>query len=70
MTDGKNFSKAVGPIPQVRPKEADIMELVQKAAQQYEEYMKLADFAPYSETPEVNYPKYSWDNPIGLIVEE
>ncbi len=46
------------------------MGLVQNTTQQYEEYMKLADFASYSETSQVSYPKYSWANPIGLVLEE
>ena len=49
--------------------EAEVLELIQDATQQYEEYMKLADFASYSEAPEVSYPSYSWANPIGLVVE-
>ena len=44
--------------------------LLEKAAQQYEECMKLADLSDYPETSEVRQPRYSWDNPIGLVVTE
>lgn len=70
MANGKSPAQAARSDLQVRPSEAEILELVQDAAQQYEEYMKLADFASYSETSEVRYPSYSWANPIGLVVEE
>ncbi len=53
---------------QIRPTEAEIVDAIQKAVQQYEEYMKLADLSDSPEVTEVYCPKYSWDNPIGLTV--
>ena len=42
----------------------------QEAAQQYEECMRLADLADISAREEISYPRYAWDNPIGLVVGE
>ena len=53
---------------QIRPSEAEVSQLLQKAAQQYEECMRLADLADISEMGEVSRPRYAWDNPIGLEV--
>ena len=53
---------------QTRPSEAEISQLLQEAAQQYEECMRLADLADISEFPEASHPRYAWDNPIGLVV--
>lgn len=50
------------------PTEAEIVDAIQKAARQYEEYMKLADLSDLHEVSEIYRPKYSWDNPIGLAV--
>ena len=55
---------------QIKPSEAEIMQALQEAAQQYEEYMRLADLYDYPEVPEVSHLRYSWDNPIGLVVME
>ena len=52
-----------------RPSEAEVIQLLQEAARQYEEYMRLADLADISAEDEIIYPRYAWDNPIGLIVE-
>ena len=51
-----------------KPSEEEIMELHKKALQQYEEGMRLADFPDYEDPPGYSYPKYSWDNPIGLVI--
>ena len=51
-----------------RPSETEVSHLLQEAAQQYEECMRLADLADISDFPEANHPKYAWDNPIGLVV--
>ena len=59
---------------QFRPglSEAEIMQLLQEAAQQYEEYMRLADLTGISaeDEDEVYCPKYDWDNPIGIGIKE
>ena len=53
---------------QTHPSEVKVSQLLQEAAQQYEECMRLADLADISEAPEASHPKYAWDNPIGLVV--
>ena len=53
---------------QTRPSEAEVSQLLQEAAQQYEECMRLADLADISEMGAVAHPRYAWDNPIGLVV--
>ncbi len=53
---------------QTRPSEAEISQILQEAAQQYEECIRLADLTDISEMDGVNYPRYAWDNPIGLVV--
>ena len=53
-----------------RPSEAEVAQLLQEAAQQYEECMRLADLADISAGDEISYPRYAWDNPIGLVVGE
>ncbi|MCY4289234.1 MAG: hypothetical protein OXC63_11635 [Aestuariivita sp.] len=54
-----------------RPSEIEIFQLIEKAKQQYEESMRLADLASISDimdTDEVVQPRYAWDNPIGLTM--
>ena len=53
-----------------RPSEAEVAQLLQKAAQQYEECMCLADLADISAGDEISYLRYAWDNPTGLVVGE
>ena len=55
---------------QIKPSEAEILQTLQEAVQQHEEYMRLADLSDYTEVTEVFEPRYSWDNPIGLVVTE
>lgn len=47
------------------------MEVIERAKQQYEEVMRLADLAdlpdPAVSAPD-SRPAYSWDNPIGYVV--
>ncbi|MCY4304312.1 MAG: hypothetical protein OXC62_05970 [Aestuariivita sp.] len=55
----------------LRPSEIEIFQLIEKAKQQYEESMRLADLASISDildTDEVIQPRYAWDNPIGLKI--
>ena len=54
----------------IRPSEAEIAQLLERAKQQYEECMRIGDIPDYSEVPEVSLSSYSWDNPIGLVVTE
>lgn len=53
---------------QTRPSEAEVAQLLQEAVQQYEECMRIADLADISAGSEISYPRYAWDNPIGLVV--
>ena len=55
---------------QTRPSEAEVSQLLRETEQLYREYMRIADSADITERMEASYPKYSWDNPIGLVVTE
>ena len=55
---------------QTRPSEAEVSQLLREAEQLYQECMRIADLADITEKREASYPKYSWDNPIGLVVTE
>ena len=52
------------------PSEVEVSQLLQEAAEQYEECMRLADLADISETGEDRQPRYAWDNPIGLVLAD
>lgn len=54
----------------IKPSEAEILELLEKAAHQYEEYIRLTEIPDFPDSPDVKQPKYSWDNPIGLVIKE
>ena len=53
-----------------RPSKAEVAQLFQEAAQQYEEYIRLAYLADVSAGDKISYPRYAWDHPIGLVVGE
>ncbi len=53
-----------------RPTEAEVIRLLKETAQQYEEYIRLAELADIVEAPKVNRPRYDWDHPIGLVIRE
>ena len=55
---------------QTCPSEAEVSRLLRETKQLYREYMRIADSADITERMEASYPKYSWDNPIGLVVTE
>lgn len=55
---------------ETHPSEAEVSQMLREAEEQYEECMRIADLADVTERSEVSYPKYSWDNPIGLVVTE
>lgn len=55
---------------QTRPSEDAVLHLLEEAQQQYEEYMRIADLADASAEDEIFYPRYAWDNPIGLVTTE
>ena len=51
--------------------EYEILEILEKANQQYEEYVQIVNLSDYSEIPEeVKHLQYSWDNPIGIVMYE
>ena len=52
----------------IYPSEAEVSNLIQEAAQQYEECMRIADLADIADQGEPKRPRYGWDNPIGLVV--
>ena len=52
---------------QTRPSKAEVSQMLREAKQQYKEYMRIADLADITERTEVKTPRYSWDNPIGLV---
>ena len=49
--------------------ETEVSHLLQKAAQQYEKYMRIADLADIADLDEPRHPRYDWGNPIGLVVK-
>ena len=53
-----------------RPSEVEIIQLLQEAEQQYEEYRRLADLADISAEDEAVHPRYAWDKPIGLVARK
>lgn len=65
MNGNKNPS---GSQMEIHPSETEVSYLLQEAAQQYEECMRIADLADVVDQGELSYPRYGWDNPIGLVV--
>ena len=68
MTGTHDLRELEGPQERIQPSETEVSQLLQKAAEQYEECMRLADLADISDRREVSHPRYAWDNPIGLVV--
>ncbi len=68
MTGTDDLRDVRDPRLRAHPSEMEVAQLLQQAAQQYEEYMRLADLADISERGEISHPRYAWDNPIGLVV--
>ena len=60
-SDSKHLQSTLG-------NETEIMRLLQGLTLQYEEVMQLSDFADFVGSPQDCYPKYTWDNPIGLVI--
>ncbi len=69
MTDADSRDTCA-PQTQMTLSEAEVIKLIEEAAQQYEEYARLAGLADFCAPAEVLVPKYAWDNPIGLVVTE
>ena len=68
MTSKQNLRNI--PSLETRSSEVEIAQLLKETEQQYEECMRLADLADFSETGEVSHPRYAWDNPLGLVMDE
>ncbi len=68
MTDAETIMDSDSQRIQETPSEAEIMQLLQGLAQQYEQVMQLSDFANFIDPPQNSYSRYTWDNPIGLVV--
>ena len=68
MTDTENSRDVHDSKVRIQPSETEVAQLIQEAAKQYEECMRLADLADLSDRGEISHPKYAWDNPIGLVV--
>ena len=68
MTDTNNMREVQAPQKRVQLSETEVLELLQKAAEQYEECVRLSELADISDQGEVYHPRYAWDNPIGLVV--
>lgn len=67
MSDKKNLNESQA---KIHLSESEVLHLLQEAAQQYEEYIRLADLADIADQRQLSYPKYDWDNPIGFAVTE
>ncbi len=65
MNDKENLNSSQ---VKIHPSETEVSDLVRKAAKQYEEYIRLADLADIADQDKLNHPKFSWDNPIGLVI--
>ena len=48
--------------------EEEIIQLLQKAVREYEEFITLANLSDYPEVAEVSHNRYTWDTPVGLVV--
>ena len=70
MTDREHSKDLSQSDMQIRPSEDEIIQLLQKAAQEYEECIILTDLSDYPEVAESSHPEYSWDNPVGLVVTQ
>ena len=71
MTHPTSSRRSSDPETRVKPSDAEVIRLLEQAKQQYEDVMRLADFAdlpePMTAATEIQ-PAYSWDNPIGYVV--
>lgn len=70
MADNERRRSSSGPGLQLKPSEAEITLLLQDTAHEYEQYLELADLSIYASISEAELPRYSWNNPIGLVVTE
>jgi hypothetical protein len=51
--------------------DAEVQQLLSQAEVQLEEYIRLGQLAVETRTMTVgySYPAYSWDNPVGLVMD-
>ena len=68
MIDMKGKDKVGDSQGRIHPSETEISRLLQEAVQQYKECIRLTDLADIADQGELNHPRFSWDNPIGLVV--
>ena len=69
-SDGNRKELPMGAV-HATPSEAEIFQLLDTAAKQYEEYIRLAESYGYAGSATVTArPTYSWNNPIGLVITE
>lgn len=55
---------------QAQPGEGRTTQLLEEAAKQYEESLRVADAVFDEEDRNRHYPEYSWNNPMGLVLTE
>ncbi len=71
MTNPLSSHQSAEPETRLRPSDHEVIDLIERAKQQYEEVMRLADLADLPDlaasAPD-SQPAYSWDNPIGYVV--
>lgn len=68
MSDKEALPDSRSSQAKIQPSETEVAQLFKEAAQQYEEYMRLAGLADTAAQRELSQPRYAWDNPIGLVV--
>ena len=56
--------------PHAKLSTADLLDLLGTAAGQYEKYLSALDSIEHPSPEAQPLPTYSWDTPIGLVLEE
>ena len=69
MIDKKQTRSTHNTETQTYLSDVEITQILLEAAQQYEEYKRLADLAKLSDVSDECYPRYDWSKPIGLTIE-
>ena len=49
--------------------EVEMIQLIEKSMQQYEEIIRLAHSAEFLDDSVDCHSRYAWDNPIGLVLQ-
>ncbi len=51
--------------------ESEVFRILNEASKQYEEYLRIAAVVDVIHPDDDSFqPRYAWDNPIGLVIEE